>query len=203
LQTSSYNWGTTNKNGVLQGVTVSNSGSGFTQPLSFSQSFGYDHLNRLKTASDSGRWSRSFNYDTYGNMWVTANSGVSLSGNTPQSNVFTTANRISGSGYDGAGNQTSVNGNAAVYDAENRMLSVYDPVANGTETLLYSGLGQRVEKTTTGGTTVYVYDAFGALAAQYATSETASPCTTCYVSSDQVASVRLVTDGAANVVAAA
>lgn len=39
----------------------------------------------------------------------------------------------------------------------------------GTETLVYDGLGRRVRKTLSGATTVYVYDAFGQLTAEYST----------------------------------
>lgn len=116
-------------------------------------------MNRLKTASDSG-WTRSFDYDQYGNMWVTGNSGVPLPGNTPTSNVYS-SNRINGQSYDAAGNQLSVNGDTLNYDAENRMATATEPVSlgGGTETYLYDGDGKRVEKIGPGGATVYVYDA--------------------------------------------
>ena len=77
--------------------------------LSFAQSFTtralpYDNIYRLASASDTGGWSRKFSYDSYGNMWVSGSSGVSLAGNTPTSNVYSAANRISGSSYDASGN---------------------------------------------------------------------------------------------------
>jgi RHS repeat-associated protein len=63
-------------------------------------------------------------------------------------------------------------------------------------------VGQRVEKTIAGGaTTVYVYDAFGQLAAEYSTAINTSPCTTCYLTWDHLGSTRLVTDQNAKVVA--
>lgn len=40
----------------------------------------------------------------YANMCATGTSGVTLSGNTPTSNVYTAANRISGVDYDAAAN---------------------------------------------------------------------------------------------------
>lgn len=52
----------------------------------------------------------------------------------------------------------------------------------------------RVEKSGINGTTVYVYDAFGHLAAEYAAPAHPAPCTTCYLSYDHLGSVRLVTD---------
>ena len=89
-------------------------------------------------------------------------------------------------------------------------------LGGGTETFTYDGFGQRVKKTPwSGNATVYVYDIFGQLAAEYANgtswsrdyirwaggqviaTENASGvglCTTCYLSYDHLGSVRLVTD---------
>jgi hypothetical protein len=44
------------------------------------RSYGYDPINRVNAAIDSGGWSRTFCYDRNGNMWVTGNSGVTLAG---------------------------------------------------------------------------------------------------------------------------
>jgi hypothetical protein len=63
-------------------------------------------------------------YDPDGNMWVTSNSGVPLAGNTPTSNVYTTANQIAGTPYDAAVSTGQVNGNGVVYDAESRVIEV-------------------------------------------------------------------------------
>ena len=57
----SPNWGTTNNNGTLQSLLQENGGS------SVQQSFTYDPVNRLQTATDTGGWSRRFTYDAYGN----------------------------------------------------------------------------------------------------------------------------------------
>jgi RHS repeat-associated protein len=220
LQYSCLNWGTsrnfgsslydlcpvlnnTNDNGTLQGVSYSNGGPGYSSYLSFAQSFTYDKVNRLASASDTGGWSRTFSYDSYGNMWVSGSSGVPLAGNTPTSNVYSTANRISGSSYDASGNQLAVNGDTATYDAENRLSTVTEPpsMGGGTETLVYDGSGRRVQKILPSGTTNYVYDAFGRLAAEYSTNPSQSPCTTCYLSYDHLGSVRMVTDASAHVIA--
>jgi YD repeat-containing protein len=76
LLTLSENWGTTNNNGNLQGVSI---GTGNSVPLAslsaWQQTFTYDAVNRLASASDTGGWSRSFSYDQYGNMCVSANAG--------------------------------------------------------------------------------------------------------------------------------
>jgi len=88
---------------------------------SFTQSYSYDSLNRLTSASDSGGYSRSFGYDAYGNMWVTGASGGPWSGSTPTANNFAN-NRMNGISYDAAGNQLAVNGDTLTYDAENGRL---------------------------------------------------------------------------------
>jgi len=97
-----------------------------------------------------------------------------------------------------------VNGNTAVYDGENRQTSVTEAPAfgGGTETYVYDGNGDRVEKTGPNGTTVYVYDVTGQLAAEYATAAAQNAdCATCYLSHDHLGSVRLVTSEAGTVIA--
>jgi RHS repeat-associated protein len=47
---------------------------------------------------------------------------------------------------------------------------------------------------------VYAYDVQGRLAAEYSTASSTSPCTTCYLSADQLGSTRLVTDFSGSVV---
>ncbi len=168
LSCQTYSWGTANNNGSLQSAAE---GYGSAVPYAslswLNQSYSYDKVKRLTGVSDSG-YSRTFGYDTYGNAWVTGNSGVPLAGNTPAANVFNASNQI-GTAYDAAGNQTAVNGNTIAYDAESRQISAAEPAAlgGGVENYLYDGGGQRVEKTGPGGTTVYVYDALGRMAAEY------------------------------------
>jgi RHS repeat-associated protein len=206
----SANWGAANNNGSLQSETLYEGGPGTLNSLTqLNRSYGYDPINRVSAASDSGGWSRTFCYDRNGNLWVTGNSGVTLAGNTPQqlggpcpssTTPYNGNNQISGANYDAAGNQTVVNGNTLGYDAENRVASALDSVTQSTETYLYDGDGQRVEKSGPAGTTVYVYDVQGRLAAEYSTASSTSPCTTCYLSADQLGSTRLVTDFSGSVV---
>jgi RHS repeat-associated protein len=149
---------------------------------------------------------------------VTGNSGVPLAGNTPTGNVYNANNQIGGASYDAAGNQLSVNGATLTYDAENRQTSATAPPAlgGGTEWYYYDGDGRRIEKTGASGTTAYIYDAFGQLAAEYGGARDyirlggqvvaienpgGGPCQTCYFSYDQLGSVRIVMDQNANVVA--
>jgi len=129
-------------------------------------------------------------------MWVTANSGVTLAGNTPTANVYNSNNQMGGASYDAAGNLLGVNGFTLGYDAENRQVSATEQpsLGGGQELYLYDGEGQRVEKVAPAGNTVYVYDAFGGLAAEYNTFESSFACTTCYVTTDHLSSVCMVTD---------
>jgi RHS repeat-associated protein len=155
-------------------------------------------LNRLTSVADSG-YARSFQYDAWGNMWVSAGA----SGNEIAGNVFNAANQISGASYDNSGNQTVVNGNSVAYDAENRQVAVTEPPAlgGGTENYFYDGAGQRVEKSGPGGRTTFVYDAMGQMAAEYSTTANASPCATCYLTPDYLGTPRMVTDQNGNLVA--
>ena len=120
-------WGTTNNNGNLQSVTVH---AGGPAPLAnlpvFTTTFGYDAVNRIGGAWDGNNYARGYNYDAYGNMWVTGPWGGPWSGSTPTSNVYDGSNRIAGGSYDAAGNQLVVNGDTIAYDAENRQVSATD-----------------------------------------------------------------------------
>ncbi len=222
------NWGTTSNDGNVLGEDV---GAAATpQPLGslpyFNASFTYDKANRLTAASESGAgtWSRSFGYDQWGNMAVTANSGVPINGLTPYgSGQYNTANNRLVSGlvaYDASGNTTSLSTMRMGYTAENQFWIAYDVNSGVTVEYLPDGFGNRVWKQVTGGaTTYYLYDALGQLAAEY-TGPTAltkeyirmggqlvaiqnasgTPCSTCYVTYDHLGSVRLVTDQSANIV---
>lgn len=191
----------TTDNGTLQSATFTAGGPQYSQLLSFTQTFGYDNLNRLTSVNDSGGYARTFGYDQWGNMWVAGHSGGPWSGTTPITNVFTN-NRMNGVSYDTSGNQLIVNGNALTYDAENRLSSETDGVTGAKQNYLYDGDGRRVQKSVAGGvSTTYVYDVFGQLAAEYTTASNSMPCTTCYVASDHLGSTRLVMDQNGGVVA--
>ncbi len=204
------NWGGSNNNGNLQGNTQSEGGPGPLGTLTtYQDSFSYDGANRLTSGTESSPscggtcWTRTHQYDAFGNMWVTSNGGLpNVTG--PTSNVFNSSNQISGVQYDPAGNQLIVNGNTLNYDAENRQISATEPpsLGGGTESYFYDGKGQRVEKSGPSGTIVYVYDAFGRLAAEYSDGPTVTPaCQTCYLSYDHLGTVRMVTDATAQVIA--
>ena len=196
----------TQDNGTLRSSIYKVGGPGMSQFQNFNQTYTHDNLNRLTAMNDNG-WSRSFNYDQYGNMWVptSQNTGGPISGGTPQSNIFNAStNRRSDLAYDNAGNQKVVNGAQATYDAENRQISTIEPPALGSvvQNYIYDGNGKLVEKTSGSSVTVYVYDAMGVLQAEYTNASSInSPCLTpCYLGHDYLGSLRLVTDRYANIV---
>ena len=65
-------WGdASHNNGTLQGTTIYAGAPAWWQNLpAVSQGFGYDTVNRLISASESGAWSQTYGYDEFGNMWI-------------------------------------------------------------------------------------------------------------------------------------
>jgi len=133
---------------------------------SFSQSFGYDLLDRL-TSANGTNLSQGWAYDGNGNR-------LTESGGAPSTyTVSSTSNRtnsIAGSltrtySYDAAGNALSDGTATYTYNDAGRMMSA---TSNGT-TATYSlnALGQRVRKTVSGASAYFVYDEAGHLAGEY------------------------------------
>jgi RHS repeat-associated protein len=145
-----------------------------------------------------------YGYDQYDNMGVSGGNNVlPVQTATPTSNVFNSSNRMNGASYDGAGNQTSMQSYTLTYDGGNRLANVVNAPAAGGGSVQYGydAEGRRVLKQySDGGTAVYVYDALGKLAAEYSSGGEMVACRTCYLSSDYLGSVRMVTDASANVV---
>ena len=205
-----YAYGTSANNGNVASQRIR------AGTLDLTQSYTYDDLNRLKTASESGGgtpWSQTYDYDRYGNRAVTGTgSYLPSQALTPQSlNVFDTAtNRLDGMNgmntvtvaYDGAGNLTrDWGGRSFTYDGENRMVSFDTLGTDGDTTYYYDGEGRRVKKAVGGSggpETIYVYNVAGQLVAEYATSWRPLSGTQ-YLTQDHLGSTRAVTgpDGAA------
>jgi hypothetical protein len=163
---------------------------------------GYDKANRLASFQE-GANSQTFGYDPPGsgwaNRWVSLNSGsLPLNPYMPTtSGGYNAQNQLTAAQYgDGRGNLTGLGANGFGYDGENRLVSVQ--VGQNGVTYGFDGNGQRVTKTWGQQTTTYAYDAMGNLAAEYGSSAT-PPCTTCYVSVDQLGSTRVLTDAQGNV----
>lgn len=196
-------WSGTNDNGNLYG-RVSYEGGPATQGslTAYTDTFSYDGLNRLTLANDSGGWSRAFNYDSYGNMWVTNPTGPGLNSATPTEDVYNSKNQMSTATYDASGNQLTMGPYTLGYDAEGQQVSESNTIGNPAATYAYDGAGNRVIRSVSAQTTVYVYDAFGALAAAYSNGAMGTPpCHTCYLTYDQLGSTRMITDSNANVIA--
>ena len=198
-----YSYGTTNNNGNLESVSYLGGG------LSYTQSFGYDELNRLTTSSEStGGWSQTNKYDRYGNR------AIDLGGGN-RSLYFNNANQITNSGYvyDAAGNLTNDGSQSFAYDAENKIKTV-----NGvSDVYRYDGDGNRVRKNFATGEKVRMIYSGGQLIAEYdlATGSlkkeyiygakdllaTVEPGTgTRYTTSDHLGSPRVITNSSAGVV---
>lgn len=212
-----YAYGTTTNNGNVQSQTITIPGLN-----TLTQTYNYDSLNRLRSASEAGGanpWTQAFIYDDtsnggqggrYGNrridtLQTTANMQPAA-GSNPTFDL--TINRMAanqGYGYDMAGNLTSQPGYSFSYDGENRLSSSTDTNAKTTN-YSYDGDGRRVKKTTLMGTTVieetvFVYNASGQMVAEYNTDSPPSTSGTSYLTSDALGTPRVITkaDGSVEV----
>jgi RHS repeat-associated protein len=227
LQPTQIVLGTTPGSGSVRGLQLTypapgNNGNLMTQTISGSglsanavQSYQYDRLNRIHSTcegasctSAQGIWGRGFDYDWYGNGWVSSWTAIPPSTVTPvtPSAYDASTNRMAAMAPDEEGNQKAVAGNSFSYDAESRMSR---SVVNVLAVYQYDGEGRRVMKvdcalgavtcdsaTQGAASTWFVYDAQGQLAAEYTNGAVAAPpCTTCYVMTDHLGSTRVVTDG--------
>jgi hypothetical protein len=123
-----YNYGTTANNGNLQSTSYAGGG------LSYTQTFGYDELNRLTTSQEGASWSQTNSYDKYGNRSIV---GGALS--------FTASNnRITSWSYDAAGNLLNDGAHGYAFDAENKISKV-----DGVPAYVYDGEAHRVRSTRT------------------------------------------------------
>jgi RHS repeat-associated protein len=174
--------------------------------LSYTQTFGYDQLNRLTTSQEGASWSQTNSYDPYGNRSVV---GGALT-------FSATNNRITNAGYsyDAAGNLTNDTAHGYTFDAENKISKV-----DSVSAYVYDGEGQRVRKLVNenlrfiygiGGQQLaefdgssgalkkeYVYGASGLVATIEPTAVNANG--TRYTTSDHLGSPRLVTNSSAGV----
>ena len=192
----------------------------------YDQTFWYDGANRLCEAAEAmsaiglsscaltaapggATWWQTHVYDATGNR-ATIAGGYGTSGNSQAqvSSVSASAvaamflhNQWSGAVADASGNLTtlSTGGAQATYDAENRIQSVTESTMP-TIAYTYDGEGRRVQKTVGGVTTDYVYDATGALAAEYGgNAPIMAP--TVWLTVDWLGSTRMETNSGGGVVA--
>jgi RHS repeat-associated protein len=122
----------------------------------------YDPLYELMKVTQSTNTTESYSYDPAGNRL----SSLGVSSYTNNSSNELTSSSASSYAYDANGNTTSktVSGSTTNYtwDYENRLISVVLPGAGGSLAFKYDGLGRRVQKAFTQGstttTTNYLYD---------------------------------------------
>jgi RHS repeat-associated protein len=202
-----YGYGTTSNNGnvLTQGIRIGQGGSTTT----ISQSYGYDSLNRLTSASESVSWSQNYGYDRFGNRWVSSSIGYAtdptLTPTSPSAHIDAKTNRLKMAGmtYDPLGNLKAQTRNGVTetmnYDSENRMTS---HVRSGlTTSYVYDGDGRRVKKVVGTATTLYVYNATGQLVAEYTNPDAVieGGGGTSYLTSDHLGSTRIVTNSTGGV----
>lgn len=130
------------------------------------QTFGYDHLDRLVSASAGGfaggpaSYSRTYTYDTIGNLLSKDGRTYSYPASGPTSvrpHAATCANVTGGTcatneayAYDAVGNVTSGGGRTFTWSAENQPLTIVKMGTGGvTEDSLYNADNERVKLTTT------------------------------------------------------
>jgi len=186
-----YTYSSSYNNGNVQNQTITRGAQ------TWADGYGYDGVNRLTSAveSGSGNWSQSYTYSASGNRAVSGGY-VPNPGWTPQTLLaYNSYNQWTGTGvsYDGAGNQIGLPSESFTYDAEGRLntATVFNmpPISYS-----YDGDGRRVTKTVGAALTVYVYDAAGQLALEYDTTAPNATGTT-YLTGDHLGSTRLLTSG--------
>ncbi len=191
-----------NGNLLSQTITV----PGLSHP--FVQTYIYDELNRLKSATETNNstqtWKQTFTFDRYGNRrFDEANTTMPASfSNQALTNpsISATNNRLSSSGwtYDSAGNTTGdPNSRTFHYDGENKQTEVKNSSNATIGQYAYDGDGRRVKKyvPSTGETTIFVYSFLGRQIAEYSTIvATANDAKVAYLTSDHLGSPRINTD---------
>ncbi len=169
------------------------------------QSYCYDPLNRLISASESSsaggnQWSHTYAYDRFGNRAAASNLPMSPLTPTQLTDYNANTNRLIQIGtrvpeYDAAGNltkDTESPANVFEYDGENRLVKFN----NGAASYGYDGEGRRVKKVSGTKTTWFVYNAAGQLVAEYANPAPTASGGISYLTSDHLGSTRIVTDSA-------
>jgi RHS repeat-associated protein len=220
LLTLGFTYSASQNNGNLLSQTITRPGYSSTQTYAYD---GANRLQAAAEGSGSvtfpncmspagTTWSQTYVYDNVGNRAVLSSGNIPVSDNTPQTGSCTfvpfdatnhwNTTSVNFADYDGAGNVLKFNKQSATvqsltYDAEERMTSWSATASNTTTTVTftYDGDGRRVTKTTAAGTTVYVYDPAGNLAAEYggAGPTVAGPV---YLTQDHLGSTRLVSNSA-------
>jgi len=156
------NYGFVDQNGKNNGNLMSFSASG---AQSFSRSFTYDELNRLKTMTGATGTCTglTWNYD----IWANRKDQTVTGGSCLESHqTINSLNRVvdTGYSYDLSGNLIAEPGGRTYqYDADNQMISAN---SGALGTYVYDANGRRVRKTAGGATTEYIYGLAGNVIAE-------------------------------------
>jgi hypothetical protein len=181
---------------------------------SFVQTFKYDAINRLieateKAPDNTENWKQTFGYDRFGNRTnfsqkvgndVLVANAITKPTIDQSNNQFTT-----GQGYvydfnrnliqDAEGRSFKFNGN----DKQTQVKVTNNP-SQIIGTYYYDAGGTRVKNVVGNETTIFVYDAGGALVAEYTLNTPTATPTTSYVTTDHLGSPRVITDKNGNVI---
>jgi RHS repeat-associated protein len=216
-----YGYGTTANNGNVLSQTIKVENVGATQGFEVVQTYTYDEVNRLKSATEmttpnSGgsatlSWKQTYSFDRFGNRRFDTSSGATTTipggCSTAVCNpTFNLANnRFAGSqgyDYDSAGNLTDdANGKKFAYDAENKQQSFgTGGLSTGGGAYVYDGDGRRVKKTVGTEVTICVYDAAARMVAEYTSTAPSAPLVN-YLTVDTLGTPRINTDAAGAVIA--
>lgn len=128
------------------------------------QSFGYDALDRLSTATGA-YGSQVYSYDGIGNRL-----SLTVDANTTNYSYFTNTHRLQSVGsqtrtYDNAGNTTQIDSDTYSYNNQNRLSQA---TVNGqTVDYIYNSLGQMTIRQTAADTTISFFDQNGLLIGEY------------------------------------
>lgn len=217
-----YSYNTPNvadNNGNVKTQTLTVPAVGANQGFTAVQSYAYDSLNRLQSATEtisgSQTWKQVFVYDRFGNKTYNEAETTTLPKICQENgqpavclndraiynpSASTTNNQFSNYGYDAVGNTTGdAQGRTFVYDAENKQTEVRDAQNQIIGQYFYDGDGRRVKKISDTETTVFVYDAEGKPAAEYSTQSESNPQVS-YTTTDTLGSPRIKTDRDGNVI---
>jgi RHS repeat-associated protein len=180
-QISAYNLGDSTGTGIRRTILRDTAGriTGYAHvsngaPVpALDQSFGYDNLNRLISAT-LGSTAIQYSYDATGNRTAKVISGTSYPNSiSATSNKLIQTQDVGGAAtvvHDAAGNITSDGTNSYTYSDRGRLATMTN--AGGTVTYSYNALELRVGKTgptalVPTGATYYVYDESGKLLGEY------------------------------------
>ncbi len=142
----------------VAGQTWANNGNVVSQAIkvgasTFTQSYGYDGLNRLTCAKEGTAWEQRYGLDVYGNRWLTLNT-------LPTTSALTA---MAKSNFNAANNRLITAPTGGIYDAVGKLLRLSGGAGapSVSHDLTYDGENRVVQSNNQGVITNYVYDGFG------------------------------------------